>query len=598
MSAVSLQSLCFFRLPLKKTRKIYNVFCVIGMIIAMVICYLSLSQIDELDYFRSENSDALYLVTADVDSADAASANVALPITNLLKGNKHIKNRYIISQFSKTYSYWVYNTFVRLDYPESQASVVKEMNERLDKMRAKSQSQSLMYKGMTMKLVPEKDVLSKEKTIVKKKSDMDFALSLFSVALLLVASISFITVSMTEVPSQMKKLNTLMVLGVTKGSIRRDIIFRNLTMSGIALLATIFIIALLNNLGILDNPLSKSISITDGGNRLILAGLILYSFLTGLLSGFYPAIYSTHFSLSMILKGRFALSRIGKRLRSIMLSVQFTACFLVMLYLGIIALQNYSLTNSDFKFPIENMVYSKITSILSDTDKERLKNSLAQVPGVDSVMVSNSLTDIDAKVCVTEADGKANQFVVVRIADNADRHAVCKSMFKCLLELYGMEEYYANEQEAEMMYGFKGFDETIGAMYSTELSFARKTMWLAICCIVITLFGVFSITMIERRYMLRNTAIRRVIGMTKAEILMIQLRHYAILLFVSAVIGMTASRILADVWLSSFDNSIAVPLWLYAAVFVMLSLLVFVSVIVQNIRLVGENLPMAIKYEN
>lgn len=573
-------------------------FCVIGMIISMVVCYLSISQTDELDYYRTESANALYLVTADADSADAVSANVSLPITKLLKGNKHIKNRYIVSQFSKSYSYWVYSTFVRLDYPESESAVEKEMNDRLDMLRARSQAQSLMFKGLKMKLVPEKDVLSNEKTIVKKKSDMDFALSVFSLALLLISAISFITVSMTEAPSQMKKLNTLMVLGVTKWSVRRDIIIQKLSMTGIALLVSIFTIAVIDNLGVLDSPLSKSISITDNGNLIILAGLAVFSLATGILSGFYPAVYSTHFPLSMILKGRFALSRMGRRLRSLMLFLQFTACFLVMLYLGIIVLQNYSLTNSDFKFPIENMVYSKVTSILSESDKETLKKSLTRVKGVECVVISKSLTDIYSQAKEDYSSDKTQQFVIVRLVDNVDRRAVCKAMFRSLLELYGMEEYYTDEGEAEMMYGFKGFDETIGAIYSAELNFARKTMWLAICCIVITLFGVFSITMIERRYMLRNTAIRRVIGMTRMEILMIQIKHYAFLLAISAVVGMTSAKFLADVWLSSFNNVITVPLWLYVLVFLVLSLLVFLSITAQNIKLAVDDLPQAIKYDN
>lgn len=66
---------------------------------------------------------------------------------------------------------------------------------------------------------------------------------------------------------------------------------------------------------------------------------------TAVIAGIFPALYSTSFNPAMVLKGSFSLSAKGRRLRSVLIGVQYVISFVLLLCSMFIAVQNRYMKN-------------------------------------------------------------------------------------------------------------------------------------------------------------------------------------------------------------------------------------------------------------
>ena len=133
---------------------------------------------------------------------------------------------------------------------------------------------------------------------------------------------------------------------------------------------------------------SASLSPWENWDQTLSMGIA--ALLLGILSGAYPAYYMTSFQPAMVLKGSFALSAAGRRLRNGLLVFQFVATMVLIIASLFILIQHHYLKDLPLGYPKENIVYIPLNSSIKNVP-EVYRSELMKNPDVLDVTASRYL---------------------------------------------------------------------------------------------------------------------------------------------------------------------------------------------------------------
>lgn len=180
---------------------------------------------------------------------------------------------------------------------------------------------------------------------------------------------------------------------------------------------------------------------------------------------------------------------------------------------------------------------------------------------------------------------RCNQ-VFVRVAKNQDKLEAKRRIAEVLNKLDGSQKY-------EM----KFLDDDLQQTYVDEFRFISQVKLFAIICIIITVIGVFSLTMFETEYRRKEIAIRKVMGSSVGSVVSLFALRYAVPLVVAFVIAAPIGWWLSNSWLQSFAEHTPIHWWLFPISFVAVSAVVVLTVVVQSWRVATANPVESIKTE-
>ncbi|UCC39338.1 MAG: ABC transporter permease [Candidatus Aminicenantes bacterium] len=200
--------------------------------------------------------------------------------------------------------------------------------------------------------------------------------SLIAVFILIIACINFMNLSTARARQRAKEVGLRKVAGANRRLLTSQFIGESLLIALIALvLAVVFVVLLLPffsafsgcalSLGWLFNPIGI----------LILLGVFL---VTGLASGFYPAVYLSAFRPATILRGELTRGIRGARMRKVLVVFQFAVSIALIICVGIVFRQMRFLQNADIGYDRENIVMIPADSIVRQkwtTIKQELESS-------------------------------------------------------------------------------------------------------------------------------------------------------------------------------------------------------------------------------
>ena len=176
--------------------------------------------------------------------------------------------------------------------------------------------------------------------------------------------------------------------------------------------------------------------------------------------------------------------------------------------------------------------------------------------------------------------------VFVRVAKNQDKIEAKRRIAEVLNRLDGSQKY-------EM----KFLDDDLQQTYVEEFRFISQVKLFAIICIIITIIGVFSLTMFETEYRRKEIAIRKVMGSSVGSVVSLFAMRYALPLVVAFVVAAPVGWWLSNSWLQSFVEHTPIHWWLFPLSFVLVSAVVIITVIIQSWRVATANPVESIKTE-
>ena len=176
--------------------------------------------------------------------------------------------------------------------------------------------------------------------------------------------------------------------------------------------------------------------------------------------------------------------------------------------------------------------------------------------------------------------------VFVRVAKNQDKIEAKRRIAEVLNKLDGSQKY-------EM----KFLDDDLQQTYVEEFRFISQVKLFAIICIIITIIGVFSLTMFETEYRRKEIAIRKVMGSSIGSVVSLFAMRYALPLVVAFIVAAPVGWWLSNGWLQSFAEHTPIHWWLFPMAFVLVSAIVITTVVIQSWRVATANPVESIKTE-
>lgn len=154
-----------------------------------------------------------------------------------------------------------------------------------------------------------------------------------------------------------------------------------------------------------------------------------------------------------------------------------------------------------------------------------------------------------------------------------------------------------NRLDTSQKYEMNFLDNDLQQTYVDEFRFISQVKFFAIICIIITIIGVFSLTMFETEYRRKEIGIRKVMGSSVGSIVRLFAMRYTVPLMVSFVVAAPVGWWLSMQWLQSFAEHTPLHWWLFPLSFVGVSAVVIATVVAQSWRVATQNPVESIKTE-
>ena len=185
------------------------------------------------------------------------------------------------------------------------------------------------------------------------------------IAILIIAAINFTNFSTALTPMRIRNINTQRVMGAQQRTIRWILVIEAVAFSFVSYLVAILLVNLFSD-SMLANLVDADLSLVV--NFSVVALVALVAIVIGIVAGLYPSRYMTSFAPALALKGNFAMSPKGKRLRNTLIGIQFVASFILIIGASFMHLQNRFMQNMPLGYDADALITVDINRILGSRD--------------------------------------------------------------------------------------------------------------------------------------------------------------------------------------------------------------------------------------
>ena len=140
-------------------------------------------------------------------------------------------------------------------------------------------------------------------------------------------------------------------------------------------------------------------------------------------------------------------------------------------------------------------------------------------------------------------------------------------------------------------------NQILGELSQTEKNQMRLFATLASLCILITVFGIYSVSQRETRRRRKEIAIRKTAGAKSREIASMFFRDYLTLTLISALIALPLSWLFMEQWLQNFAYRISISWWMFIVVLLVVATIVILTIVTQVSRAANQNPAEVVKSE-
>lgn len=148
---------------------------------------------------------------------------------------------------------------------------------------------------------------------------------------------------------------------------------------------------------------------------------------------------------------------------------------------------------------------------------------------------------------------------------------------------------------AELM--LSNMEEVYDAYMKSERTLCKLLSVVSAICIIIAVFGIFSLVTLSCQQRRKEIAIRKVNGADIGVILNLFFRDYLFLLVLSSFFAFPLGYVIMKHWLENYIKQTLIEWWLYAAIFIGMGLVIFLSIIWRVWKAARQNPAEVLKSE-
>lgn len=162
-----------------------------------------------------------------------------------------------------------------------------------------------------------------------------------------------------------------------------------------------------------------------------------------------------------------------------------------------------------------------------------------------------------------------------------------------------MKHVKASLSKIDPVYPFKVsfYDEILQQTYERELKIGNLITLFSVIAIFISIVGVFGLVVFESEYRRREVAVRKVLGSTTSEILLMFNKSYLYILIICFVLAAPVAFYAVYRWLENFAYRTPIYWWVFVVAFIIISAITFITVTYQNWQVANSNPVNSIKSE-
>ena len=410
---------------------------------------------------------------------------VACEVSGIIKempSNSHFHYNFLISD--KTLpdylqAFWYRHeayTYVLLDSPERKAQVEAEFPIMAEKYKT---DEALKNKTWGVTLVPLADIhlTSQVGYEAEKKGNRSamIALLLAAVAILVIAWINYINLTVASSLGRAKEVGVRKVLGAFRKQLITQFLFEALVLNLIAFVLAIGLIEVA--LPFFNQMVGRMVSFsvwTTGYWWIVL----LFAFVAGIfISGYYPALVLLNRKPITLLKGKYLNSKSGDRIRKVLVVTQYVASMVLLCGTLIVFSQLNFMRGKSLGVKTDQILVVKFPGQTKglNTKLEAMRKSIKQLPMVSKVTFSGAVPGEEVAMFLsnrrTNDALKQNRLyeMLTCDADYIDAYGLELAAGRGFSEEFGDDKnkLVINEMSVRNL-GFASNEEAIGEQVSVE----------------------------------------------------------------------------------------------------------------------------------
>ena len=264
-----------------------------------------------------------------------------------------------------------FNCYLLLDSPDSKELVERTFNDSMDYGDRDWLTE--------IELTPVEDIYFNDSgsSIYKNGSrSRMWLLVCISILVLLTGGINYTTFFTALAPMRVKSVNTRKILGSSVQTLRSGMVLEAVVFSLAAFVLALSIITPVSSQlvaeGLIDMPFRFS------GQTALTAVSALTALVIGIIAGIFPSIYVTSLPPAFALNGDMQYSLSGKRFRTVMMVLQYTVSFVLLIFVISLYRQNDYLLSRDNGFEKDKVAVVKLSQnhygLKSDWLRQRLSS--------------------------------------------------------------------------------------------------------------------------------------------------------------------------------------------------------------------------------
>jgi ABC-type antimicrobial peptide transport system permease subunit len=116
-------------------------------------------------------------------------------------------------------------------------------------------------------------------------------------------------------------------------------------------------------------------------------------------------------------------------------------------------------------------------------------------------------------------------------------------------------------------------------------------------CILIAVFGIYSVSQRETQRRRKEIAIRKTAGAKTREIMAMFIREYLIITLAACAVALPLAGLFMHRWLQGFAYRISISWWMFAVVILVVAVIVLLTIFSQVNRASNQNPAEVVKSE-
>ena len=187
------------------------------------------------------------------------------------------------------------------------------------------------------------------------------------------------------------------------------------------------------------------------------------------------------------------------------------------------------------------------------------------------------------------SNGSWRNVLMVRVAKGMDKREAKQKVMEVVNK-------YEKGQPLDIS-GLRYMDVELEKAYKQESRFTKQILLFSLLAILISVIGVFGLTMFESEYRRKEIGIRKVFGSSTKEVLLMFCKRYLYILLACFLVAAPVGYLLGVHWLEDFAVRTTISPLLFLVSFLLIALITMLTVTYQSWKNANENPINSIKNE-